>query len=79
MAKSRPDPQDSEGAASTPADGAGASAAEDDVKRKFRAALDRKQEMHTDSAGENAGRNGSKIRGAHGTAAHQRQFRRKSG
>ncbi|TDB87032.1 hypothetical protein E1264_15960 [Actinomadura sp. KC216] len=55
-----------------PADG------EDDVKRRFREALERKR----GAAGKNtggAGRGGSKVRGKHDRADHQRQFRRKSG
>ncbi|MFA1550552.1 DUF5302 domain-containing protein [Actinomadura chokoriensis] len=51
---------------------------EDDVKRRFREALERKR----GAAGKNAGasgRSGSKVRGKHDRADHQRQFRRKSG
>jgi hypothetical protein len=50
----------------------------DDVKQKFRAALDRKHAAHNDhqSAG---GRGGDKISGAHGPAGGRRSFRRKSG
>ncbi|WP_158887799.1 DUF5302 domain-containing protein [Amycolatopsis anabasis] len=50
---------------------------EDDVKRKFREALERKQaqakarDAHEDR--------GSKIHSAHGPASNRRQFRRKSG
>jgi hypothetical protein len=50
---------------------------EDEVKRKFREALERKQ-----SARKGAGTGGtgqSKIHGAHGRAGGQREFRRKSG
>jgi Family of unknown function (DUF5302) len=50
----------------------------DDTKRKFRAALDRKHQVHNESQG-NGGRDGSKINGAHGPAASRRNFRRKSG
>ncbi|WP_067484784.1 DUF5302 domain-containing protein [Actinomadura hibisca] len=53
-------------------------ASEDDVKRKFREALERKQSSDSDKHGDGAGRNG-KVRGAHARADHQRQFRRKSG
>jgi hypothetical protein len=53
-------------------------AAEDDVKRKFKEALDRKRGAAETHAG-GAGKNSSKVRGTHGRADHQRQFRRKSG
>ncbi|MGK5554305.1 DUF5302 domain-containing protein [Actinomadura kijaniata] len=52
---------------------------EDDVKRRFREALERKRDATSEKHGEGAGRNGSKVRGAHSRADHQRQFRRKSG
>lgn len=58
--------------AGEPADG------DDEVKRRFREALERKR----GAAGKNAGaggRSGSKVRGTHDRADHQRQFRRKSG
>lgn len=50
----------------------------DDVKQKFRAALDRKRAAQNDhqSAG---GHGGDKISGAHGPAGGRRSFRRKSG
>lgn len=58
---------------SAPAPGA----PDDDVKRKFREALDRKnakaQEHDTEVHA------GGKVGGAHGPEAHQRTFRRKSG
>jgi Family of unknown function (DUF5302) len=50
----------------------------DETKRKFREALERKQQAHTEGQG-NSGRDGSKINGAHGPAASRRSFRRKSG
>jgi hypothetical protein len=54
-----------------------ASDEEDDVKRKFREALERKQgQSRTGSAHENAG---GKNQHAHGPAANKRTFRRKSG
>jgi hypothetical protein len=58
----------------------GETAAPDDVKRKFREALDRKNGRHADSAA--AGEVGDQAKvhgGAHGPAHQQRQFRRKSG
>jgi Family of unknown function (DUF5302) len=51
---------------------------EDDVKRRFREALERKRGA-TAKNDAGAGRNGSKVRGVHERADHQRQFRRKSG
>lgn len=52
---------------------------QDDLKRKFREALDRKRGLRADGTGGNGKQDGSKIRGAHGPAASQRSFRRKSG
>jgi len=55
---------------------------DDDVRRKFREALDRKHGQHPDSAdvAEAAdGKGSSKVHGAHGPARNQRSFRRKSG
>jgi hypothetical protein len=50
---------------------------EDDVKRKFREALERKRaSVRSGSAHENAG---GKNQHAHGPAANKRTFRRKSG
>jgi hypothetical protein len=51
----------------------------DEVKRKFRAALDRKREASTDDGAGSSGRDAGKIHGAHGPAAGRRSFRRKSG
>jgi len=50
----------------------------DETKRKFREALERKHQAHSDGQGR-GGRDGSKISGAHGPAASRRNFRRKSG
>ncbi|MEU3793834.1 DUF5302 domain-containing protein [Streptomyces fructofermentans] len=52
---------------------------QDDLKRKFREALARKRGMQADAADLGANSNKSKIHGAHGPAASQRSFRRKSG
>ncbi len=51
----------------------------EDVKRKYREALDRKRERTEDKAGDSDGKGDSKIHDAHGPAHQQRQFRRKSG
>ncbi|MEE4544106.1 DUF5302 domain-containing protein [Streptomyces sp. V4-01] len=53
--------------------------AEDDVKRKFREALARKQGGRHANAGGGTGPDQSKIHGAHGRAGGPREFRRKSG
>jgi hypothetical protein len=50
---------------------------EDELKRKFREALERKREQQAEgAAGEGKG---SKIHSAHGPARSQRSFRRRSG
>ena len=51
----------------------------DDVKRRFREALDRKNHKHADGAGSGEGGEHAKVHSAHGPAHQQRQFRRKSG
>lgn len=56
----------------------GTAAPEDDVKRKFREALERKQAAQADRNAKNA-REGSKINGVHDRAGGKRSFRRKSG
>ena len=50
----------------------------DDVKAKFREALDRKRQVHAEGQGKGAHESG-KVSGAHGPAASRRNFRRKSG
>jgi Family of unknown function (DUF5302) len=50
----------------------------DEVKRKFREALDRKRQVHSEGQGK-GGQDTGKIHGAHGPAASRRSFRRKSG
>jgi hypothetical protein len=50
----------------------------DEVKRKFREALDRKRDAHAEGSGKGANESG-KIHGAHGKEGGRRQFRRKSG
>ncbi|MFI9202479.1 DUF5302 domain-containing protein [Streptomyces sp. NPDC053048] len=56
-----------------------ASEDDDDVKRKFREALDRKRGKSADGSVNGQNRDGSKIHGTHGKAGGQRSFRRKSG
>ena len=50
----------------------------DETKRKFREALERKHQAHSEGQG-TGGRDDGKIHGAHGPAASRRNFRRKSG
>jgi hypothetical protein len=68
------------GAAPGDAAGAGEPAKPDldETKRKFREALERKHQAHSEGQGR-GGRDDSKISGAHGPAASRRNFRRKSG
>jgi hypothetical protein len=53
--------------------------AEDDLRRKFREALDRKRAQQADSNAQRGGPGGGKVPGAHGPAHSRRSFRRKSG
>ena len=50
----------------------------DEVKRKFREALDRKREVHAEDSGKGSHESG-KIHGTHSREGGRRQFRRKSG
>ncbi|MER8004319.1 MULTISPECIES: DUF5302 domain-containing protein [unclassified Streptomyces] len=50
-----------------------------DLKRKFREALARKRGAQADAADAASNPDASKVRAAHGPAASQRSFRRKSG
>jgi hypothetical protein len=52
---------------------------EDEVKRKFREALERKQGARRGGGAAGNGPDQSKIHGAHGRAGGAREFRRKSG
>ena len=58
--------------------GDGAKPDMDEVKRKFREALDRKRQAHAEGQ-DNGARDPGKIHGAQGPAASRRNFRRKSG
>ena len=58
--------------------GTGANPDLDEMKRKFRAALDRKRGTHA-SANADGAQDTSKVHGSHGPAASRRSFRRKSG
>jgi Family of unknown function (DUF5302) len=48
----------------------------DDLKRKFREALDRKRSAHASAEGAH---DTGKVHGSHGPAVSRRSFRRKSG
>jgi len=50
-----------------------------DVKDKFKAALERKRGQQADREASSGGREGSKIHGEHSAAGGKRTFRRKSG
>lgn len=62
---------------SEPTDTAESASPQDDVKRRFREALERKQAKNKD--GEEHADGVSKVHDAHGPAAAKRTFRRKSG
>jgi Family of unknown function (DUF5302) len=53
--------------------------AEDEMKQKFRAALDRKRSQLAEHNAGQGGKGGGKVQGAHGPAQSRRSFRRKSG
>jgi len=64
------------GSADKPDDPSG----QDDVKRKFKEALDRKNGRNAEGGEHAEGGDHAKVHGgAHGPAHQQRQFRRKSG
>ncbi|WP_088284441.1 DUF5302 domain-containing protein [Kineosporia sp. A_224] len=78
MARSTSTPGDDSPEDLAPETGDAAPAGESDAKRRFREALERKNAKHHASAA--AGESGdSKVHSAHGPAAQQKQFRRKSG
>jgi hypothetical protein len=58
---------------------AGPEQAEDDLKRKFREALERKRAQQAENNAQRGGPGGGKVPGAHGPAQSRRSFRRKSG
>jgi len=60
----------------SPGDGANA---EDEARRKFREALDRKRAKEAGTGRGRGGKDTGKIHGAHGPAGQRRSFRRKSG
>ena len=72
MADSTPEPESAE-------DEAEAERPEDEMKRKFREALDRKRGQLAEHNQTQNGKGGGKVQGAHGPAQSKRSFRRKSG
>jgi hypothetical protein len=52
---------------------------DDELKRKFREALERKRLTQAETNATGRGKDASKIHGAHGPAGGKRSFRRKSG
>ena len=72
------DSQSGAGPASSMSPGDGASA-EDEARRKFREALERKRAKEADTGRGRGGQDTGKIHGAHGPAGQKRSFRRKSG
>ena len=52
---------------------------QDDLKRKFREALERKRGPQADAASGAGGTDQSKVHGTHAKSGGQRDFRRKSG
>ena len=52
---------------------------EDEARRKFREALERKRAKEADTGRGRGGKDTGKIHGAHGPARQRRSFRRKSG
>jgi hypothetical protein len=52
---------------------------DDELKRKFREALERKRNTQADGNAGGQGPDRSKVHGVHGPAGNRRSFRRKSG
>jgi Family of unknown function (DUF5302) len=52
---------------------------DDELKRHFREALERKRNQQADATGGLDGKDPSKVHGTHGPASRKRSFRRKSG
>jgi hypothetical protein len=65
--------------ASEPEDPENEASPEDEAKRKFREALERKRAKEADTSRAGRGKDTGKIHGVHGPARRRRSFRRKSG
>jgi hypothetical protein len=76
--KSEAGPKSGTGPGGKAGPGGGASA-EDETRRKFREALERKRAKEAGPGRARGGQDTGKIHGAHGPAGQKRSFRRKSG
>jgi hypothetical protein len=52
---------------------------EEEIRRKFREALERKRAKHADANAARGGKDAGKVHGARGLARSRRSFRRKTG
>jgi hypothetical protein len=52
---------------------------EEEIKRKFREALERKRAKQADASAARGGKDAGKVHGAYGPARNRRSFRRKTG
>ena len=81
MADTASEPDDPE-AGTSPRDGAGLKGEanpEDETRRKFREALERKRANQADATAARGGKDTGKVHGARGLARSRRSFRRKTG
>jgi hypothetical protein len=81
MADTASEPDDPE-AGTNSRDGGGLkgeASPEDEARRKFREALERKRANEADNSRTGRGKDPGKIHGVHGPARRRRSFRRKSG
>jgi hypothetical protein len=81
MADTAPEPESSaDTESSVDAEGVEApDSPEDEAKRKFREALERKRASESGATGGRGGKDAGKVAGAHGPAASRRSFRRRGG
>ena len=57
----------------------GSTEEEEEMKRRFREALERKRAEQADANAARGGKDAGKVQGAHGQAGGRRSFRRKTG
>jgi Family of unknown function (DUF5302) len=57
----------------------GREGSEEEMKRRFREALERKRAKQADANAARTGKDAGKVHGAHGPARNRRSFRRKTG
>jgi|GEM_PF-5160443 len=67
------------GVMTTPADHPTDDEGQDDLRAKYRAALERKNHADRDTGAATSGGSGGKAHGPHAAAGGKREFRRKSG